>query len=117
MLRASGGWSRTWRSTRKKGVEGAPPPIVRAWSCQLAPGRVRMANLEQIACARSPDLSRRPRAQRVREPARESSPDRGEARIARALGIGLGQVPAADRKSTRLNSSHLGISYAGFCLK
>src|SRR5438045_7118241 len=24
---------------------------------------------------------------------------------------------SADRKSTRLNSSHLGISYAGFCLK
>src|SRR5262245_10136427 len=26
-------------------------------------------------------------------------------------------VPEADRKSTRLNSSHLGISYAVFCLK
>src|SRR5947199_3347806 len=26
-------------------------------------------------------------------------------------------VPARDRKSTRLNSSHLGISYAVFCLK
>src|SRR5258705_5160163 len=26
-------------------------------------------------------------------------------------------VPAVDRKSTRLNSSHLGISYAVFCLK
>src|SRR5258705_6786290 len=25
--------------------------------------------------------------------------------------------PARDRKSTRLNSSHLGISYAVFCLK
>src|SRR5947199_3454991 len=25
--------------------------------------------------------------------------------------------PAIDRKSTRLNSSHLGISYAVFCLK
>src|SRR6202171_6651953 len=25
--------------------------------------------------------------------------------------------PFADRKSTRLNSSHLAISYAGFCLK
>src|SRR5205814_10213657 len=25
-------------------------------------------------------------------------------------------VPARDRKSTRLNSSHLGISYAVFCL-
>src|ERR1035438_404397 len=26
-------------------------------------------------------------------------------------------VPQLDRKSTRLNSSHLGISYAVFCLK
>src|SRR5262245_66275008 len=26
-------------------------------------------------------------------------------------------TPLADRKSTRLNSSHLGISYAVFCLK
>src|SRR5262245_66387627 len=31
-------------------------------------------------------------------------------------GVGLAIV-AADRKSTRLNSSHLGISYAVFCLK
>src|SRR5262245_53303242 len=28
----------------------------------------------------------------------------------------LGNVVAQDRKSTRLNSSHLGISYAVFCL-
>src|SRR5262245_64808167 len=36
-----------------------------------------------------------------------------------ALARGLsGQVVASlDRKSTRLNSSHLGISYAVFCLK
>src|SRR5258705_6828962 len=27
------------------------------------------------------------------------------------------QSPPVDRKSTRLNSSHLGISYAVFCLK
>src|ERR1039458_6719792 len=27
------------------------------------------------------------------------------------------QPPPPDRKSTRLNSSHLGISYAVFCLK
>src|SRR5437899_5571719 len=35
-------------------------------------------------------------------------------------GIGVdaaGNVDSEDRKSTRLNSSHLGISYAGFCLK
>src|SRR5258705_2848069 len=33
-----------------------------------------------------------------------------------AIGQGVGG-PATDRKSTRLNSSHLGISYAVFCLK
>src|SRR5262245_62393869 len=30
---------------------------------------------------------------------------------------GLGFLTEVDRKSTRLNSSHLGISYAVFCLK
>src|SRR5262245_65000155 len=35
--------------------------------------------------------------------------------LTRRVGQGVG--PAADRKSTRLNSSHLGISYAVFCLK
>src|SRR5947199_3983857 len=29
----------------------------------------------------------------------------------------FGSRPGQDRKSTRLNSSHLGISYAVFCLK
>src|SRR5258705_3422491 len=29
----------------------------------------------------------------------------------------LGELNSRDRKSTRLNSSHLGISYAVFCLK
>src|SRR5258705_9891081 len=33
------------------------------------------------------------------------------------LAGGLRQDVVADRKSTRLNSSHLGISYAVFCLK
>src|SRR5207253_5551211 len=32
------------------------------------------------------------------------------------LGIGLGFLYDADRKSTRLNSSHVAISYAVFCL-
>src|SRR5258705_876635 len=32
-------------------------------------------------------------------------------------GIVSRQLSGADRKSTRLNSSHLGISYAVFCLK
>src|SRR5262245_63527875 len=33
------------------------------------------------------------------------------------LGVGREKLRALDRKSTRLNSSHLGISYAVFCLK
>src|SRR5438045_7598494 len=40
--------------------------------------------------------------------------------LARALGVGCAPVTSytpLDRKSTRLNSSHLGISYAVFCLK
>src|SRR3712207_8747083 len=32
-------------------------------------------------------------------------------------GVGRGGVTVADRKSTRLNSSHANISYAVFCLK
>src|SRR5205814_10407356 len=32
-------------------------------------------------------------------------------------GCAAGAADAGDRKSTRLNSSHLGISYAVFCLK
>src|SRR5207302_6150042 len=33
------------------------------------------------------------------------------------LEIAMERVPTADRKSTRLNSSHVKISYAVFCLK
>src|SRR5437899_5036256 len=36
--------------------------------------------------------------------------------VARSSGA-LGRPRTTDRKSTRLNSSHLGISYAVFCLK
>src|SRR5947199_1647083 len=38
-------------------------------------------------------------------------PDRGRCRLRRPRCLDI------DRKSTRLNSSHLGISYAVFCLK
>src|SRR5438045_4846484 len=45
--------------------------------------------------------------------------DRGvEAELAGSDGAHVpGRSAAEDRKSTRLNSSHLGISYAVFCLK
>src|SRR5690554_7627220 len=43
----------------------------------------------------------------------EVEPIKGQDRI----GIDLGLTDTADRKSTRLNSSHVRISYAVFCLK
>src|SRR5258705_6428291 len=52
--------------------------------------------------------------------ARGRSPDRGSDQMLRMLQqfeVGLRGGFETDRKSTRLNSSHLGISYAVFCLK
>src|SRR5256885_10747642 len=37
--------------------------------------------------------------------------------LAVQLAVGVGRATELDRKSTRLNSSHLVISYAVFCLK
>src|SRR3712207_8171511 len=48
----------------------------------------------------------------VGEPGREAGADAG----AEAGGDAGAELPA-DRKSTRLNSSHANISYAAFCLK
>src|SRR5690242_21535513 len=44
---------------------------------------------------------------------------RGPGRLLRARRVPVGPSPGrrADRKSTRLNSSHMSISYAVFCLK
>src|SRR5690349_24942726 len=39
------------------------------------------------------------------------------ARLHPGLRLGLPSQPGQDRKSTRLNSSHVEISYAVFCLK
>src|SRR5262245_64342217 len=55
-------------------------------------------------------VAQRDRAQQVRAPAPLALGHRQRRRHDGAAGM-------ADRKSTRLNSSHLGISYAVFCLK
>src|SRR5205814_6819373 len=53
----------------------------------------------------------------------ETAPRRGESRSIplsnrrNSAGSGGAAADRRDRKSTRLNSSHLGISYAVFCLK
>src|SRR5262245_62933215 len=47
-----------------------------------------------------------------RHPAKEQADPAAKARAVKTL-----KADYRDRKSTRLNSSHLGISYAVFCLK
>src|SRR5256885_9976735 len=48
---------------------------------------------------------------------REPAPEVPHELVERAFRKGLLLLGAGDRKSTRLNSSHLVISYAVFCLK
>src|SRR5262245_64061597 len=85
-------------------------------------------DLHSFPTRRSSDLRRKP-PRNVR--ARQGGPRLGRGVEDRALGHGAARVPRPgggvlanrpgarkrDRKSTRLNSSHLGISYAVFCLK
>src|SRR5256885_11642182 len=64
----------------------------------------RSARVEHAACARYEHSSARP----------QIGAERAEHRQPRVLGEDRSE---SDRKSTRLNSSHLVISYAVFCLK
>src|SRR5256885_6981039 len=68
------------------------------------------------------DAAQRPESQRQEICARHGArPDRARGRVLAAEGLDADQAVGLpgqpDRKSTRLNSSHLVISYAVFCLK
>src|SRR5438045_6978122 len=73
-------------------------------------------DLHSFPTRRSSDLERRDH-----QPVAELSQVLQERELFVALGGVLGHrarlESTSDRKSTRLNSSHLGISYAVFCLK
>src|ERR1035441_9324752 len=94
------------------------------------PARFPVAPMNRHTLAKRRDLLREPRA-RLRRQAPDPQFERAASRseepvpfVARQLagqseGRESGGVEnlVRDRKSTRLNSSHLGISYAVFCLK
>src|SRR5690606_41590385 len=87
--------------------------------------------LHSFPTRRSSDLHRRLQVRNthghhVRDPAAEAKTD--DPHVSRAARVGFQVivsryeifkhlVPVTDRKSTRLNSSHVKISYAVFCLK
>src|SRR5262245_47763997 len=72
---------------------------------------------EHGPCPRRPAHALEPAGRRAR--GGNSRDPESAARHARAGGAAgrAGRGQGGDRKSTRLNSSHLGISYAVFCLK
>src|SRR5438067_9812191 len=57
------------------------------------------------------------RERRLEAQHRDEPPHRPHGRGVRAFGSRGGEGIERDRKSTRLNSSHVSISYAVFCLK
>src|SRR5207302_8829835 len=74
--------------------------------------------LPSFPTRRSSDLAvgtaARQRVERARRRRRDPCGDSAERPLDSAS---RGRIPAGDRKSTRLNSSHVKISYAVFCLK
>src|SRR5437868_9136067 len=85
-------------------VAGVPPPILFYVNCY----RLRRG-LHSFPTRRSSDLGRQ------EQETQSCGCQRGVLQI---LGLGLlVPVEQQDRKSTRLNSSHVSISYAVFCLK
>src|SRR5699024_12389069 len=73
----------------------------------------------KINCrATAPNPSSSARHLRPRTPRRQrSTPRRSTRRRRRGIDRPAPQAACEDRKSTRLNSSHVSISYAVFCLK
>src|SRR5205814_6596284 len=84
---------------------------------------LHLARLVRISAAPFQAVLRVHRSEQHRQmrPSREA--DGAEAVFIDAVFVGIGPqvthraLDVLDRKSTRLNSSHLGISYAVFCLK
>src|SRR2546426_6101866 len=77
----------------------------------------RPARSAATACSTQADGGMPPWARSARLGSRVTL-DVPRARRVASLGeVDVHRLPVADRKSTRLNSSHLVISYAVFCLK
>src|SRR5262245_64917500 len=93
------------------------------WESQRKPvvGSIDTAHADHLSHReRSPREARRVRGyglSRNRTPSPQPSPHSASKTRVNALMARGSSPPMQDRKSTRLNSSHLGISYAVFCLK
>src|SRR2546426_8163227 len=95
-------WAADWRAASRDVARGVPC----SWRCLRKSRRPRHG--KQVAMFEN--LTEK--LQRVFKNLR------GQGKLTEEhLDAALGEIREADRKSTRLNSSHLVISYAVFCLK
>src|SRR5205814_9400512 len=96
-----------------------PLPDLHSFPTRRSSDLLRKPGGNDASRASAPRLGRHPVPRgRVPSSTRLKLLQRSERRA--SLGPGVGARPwwaVRDRKSTRLNSSHLGISYAVFCLK
>src|SRR5690606_41519902 len=82
------------------------------------PGRAERDLHRERDAARAAAAYRGTAARRARARAPAASQlERGSGTVPCGPAARLRRLPEADRKSTRLNSSHVKISYAVFCLK
>src|SRR5690606_40892742 len=105
----------------------ASPRLVRLFANVSHPCYVNLRNLPSFPTRRSSDLHRGPRASALVELDVAEQPAVLRVRVPEGVeGRALHRADPAearhearrqDRKSTRLNSSHVKISYAVFCLK
>src|SRR5258705_10579009 len=109
------------RTDRCGDAESNPSPDFRATSATCDNPYRQDKKPGDYCCQRTNREYKSQRRAREKRPARalvvfapQSEIDRGRCRRG---GGDVIHVRAGDRKSTRLNSSHLGISYAVFCLK
>src|ERR1039457_7471463 len=85
--------------------------------CRRSGGRGAVVD-EQAPGGRGADLSKEGlRVRKDVERSRENQPTENSLQLLPLHSIDAGIAKNPDRKSTRLNSSHLVISYAVFCLK
>src|SRR5437773_3722304 len=92
------------------------PNIAGCWGKHRTATFTILGNICTRACAFCAVTSGRPSEYDLMEPARVAAAI-AELRLKHAVITSVDRDDLGDRKSTRLNSSHITISYAVFCLK
>src|SRR5262245_55894971 len=106
------GESGSGKTTLARALLGLLAPV--SGTIVYAPGDEAAANVPAVNVA-AMDRAQRSRFRDAVQPVFQDGSEALDPRM--RIGQSIAEGLRSDRKSTRLNSSHLGISYAVFCLK